>query len=156
MVIVEQERSRTPEIQIVIISLRDQKFGIEISQIREISKMADITIINEPEGFIKGVVNLRGQVIVVVDLASQFGFSALEKLPQSFWIVFIELRKKILGLIVDQISDVVRVSLEGIGPNRENGESNIQAEYVKGVGIADKGPVLIVDTEKVFLKFFKE
>ena len=77
-------------------------------------------------------------------------------LPQSFWIVFIELRKKILGLIVDQISDVVRVSLEGIGPNRENGESNIQAEYVKGVGIADKGPVLIVDTEKVFLKFFKE
>lgn len=156
MAIAEHERNKTPEIQAVIICLRDQKFGIEISGIREISKMTDITVINEPEGFIRGVVNLRGQVIVVVDLARQFGFLALEKMPQSFWIVFIELRKKVLGLIVDQISDVVRLSLEEDGPSLENTGALIQAEYIKGVGTTDKGSVIVLNLEKVFLKFIKE
>ena len=154
--IVEQEKNRAPEIQAVIICLRDQKFGIEISSIREISKMTDLTIINEPEGFIKGVVNLRGQVIVVVDFAGQFGFFPLEKMPQSFWIVFIERKKKILGLIVDHISDVVMVSLQLAGPGLENMEAPMQAEYIKGVGTTDNGQVKLLDMEKIFSKFIKE
>jgi len=155
MAIAQQNKNRAREIQAVILRLRDEEFGIEIANVREITGIMDITTINEPTGFIRGVVNLRGQVIVVVDLARQFGFSALEKIPKTARIVFIELRKKIFGLIVDQASDVVKVSLASASSSPDHVQTVVQPNYIKGVGRVDKRSIIVLDLEKVFLKFIK-
>ena len=152
----QQDKNSVSEIQAVILRLRDEEFGVEIVNVREITRMMDITTINEPAGFISGVVNLRGQVIVVVDLARQLGFLAMEKIPETARIVFIELRKKNFGLIVDQVSDVVKVSLEHAGSSLGNIQTVVQTEYIKGIGLAVNGPIIVLDLEKVFLKFIKD
>lgn len=65
----EKAVKRGEEIQLVTFRLRDEEFGVEINQVREIVRMMDITHIPEAPGFIEGVINLRGQVIAVIDLA---------------------------------------------------------------------------------------
>lgn len=153
MAIVQQNKNMTPGIQVVIFRLHDEEFGVEIAYIREITRMLDITTINEPSGFIRGVVNLRGQVIVVVDLARQFGFGPKEKIPKTDRIIFVELKKRVFGFIVDQIFDVTKVSPGDDGSGQGHIQTAVQADYIKGVGRADEKSIIVLDLEKVFLKF---
>ena len=112
----------------VIFRLHDEEFGVEIAYIREIARVMDMTVINDPEGFIRGVVNLRGQVIVVVNWAGQVCCTPMAEIPKTARIIFIELRKRVFGFMVDQVFDVVKVP-------------------------ADGKSMVILDIEKVFSKF---
>jgi purine-binding chemotaxis protein CheW len=98
------------EIKAVNFRLRDETFAFDIAGIRKITGMMDITVIHEPAGFIRGVVNLKGQVIVVVDLAGLLGLLPVEEVPPTARIIFIEFRKRVFGFIVDQVFDVVEAS----------------------------------------------
>lgn len=118
----------TQAIEVVIFRLHDEEFGVEIAYIREITGVMDMTVINDPEGFIRGVVNLRGQVIVVVNWAGQFCCTPMAEMPKTARIIFIELRKRVFGFVVDQVFDVVKVP-------------------------ADGKSMVILDIEKVFSKF---
>lgn len=93
-----------------IFRLHDKTFAIEIACIRKITPMLDLTRINDHEGFIKGVVNLQGQVIVVIDLSGQLGLMPMGEPPKSARIIFIELKKRVFGFIVDQVLDVAGVN----------------------------------------------
>lgn len=95
--------------QAAVFRLRDKTLAVDIACTRKITGMMDITVVNEPEGFIKGVVNLQGQVIVVVDLAGQLGILPLEGPASTAQMVFIEFRKKMFGFIVDKVLGVSRV-----------------------------------------------
>ena len=155
MTIGQQDKNMVSEIQVLILHLREEKFGVEIASVHEVARMMDITTINEPSGFIRGVVNLRGQIIAVVDLAKQFGFLAMKKIPRTARIVFIEFRENIFGLIVDQVSDVIKIFIEHDDPGRNDVQTVVQRNYIKGVGRAVQGPIIVLDMEKVFSKFIK-
>ena len=142
-------------IQAVILRLRDEELGVDIAHILEVAKMMDITRINDPAGFIKGVVNLRGRVITVVDLAGQFGFPDLGKIPRTARIVFVQFRKKIFGFVVDRISDMTNISMGDAGSSSDNVRTVVPKNYIKGVGRTVQGPIVVLDIEKIFLKFIK-
>jgi purine-binding chemotaxis protein CheW len=98
------------ETKAAVFRLGDKTFAVEISYIRKVTGMLDITVVNEPEDFIRGVVNLQGQVIVVVDLAGHLGLSPMKELPQTGRIIFIEFKKRVFGFIADQVLDLATVS----------------------------------------------
>jgi len=140
-------------IRVVIFRLHDEDFGVEIAYIREITAMLDMTVIHDPAGFIKGVVNYQGQVVVVVDWITPLCSRSTEGIPKTARIIFIELRKRVFGFIVDQVFDVIEVSLGDAGGGRQQGATDLPADYIKGVAGVDGKSIRVLDMEKIFLKF---
>jgi len=145
----EELKVKAPEIQLVIFRLRDEEFGVDISEVREIVRMMEITHIPEAPGFIEGVVNLRGQVIAVVELARQFGLAPEAERPKTARIVVIEIQDKTVGLIVDEVPEVLRISQDNIEPTPEIIETEVHRDYLRGVGKLEDRLVILLDLEKV-------
>lgn len=145
----EEVRAKGTEIQLVVFRLRDEEFGVDIKQVREIVRMMAITHLPEAPGFIEGVINLRGQVIAVIDLARQFELSAQKELPKSARIVVVEVKDQTIGMIVDEVPEVLRISTDSIEPTPEVIQTEIRQDYIKGVGKMEDRLLILVDLEKV-------
>ena len=142
-------KSKAREIQLVIFRLCDEEFGVEISSVLEIIRRLAISHIPKAPGFIEGVINLRGKVLAVVDLARQFGLKAAKEMPKTARIVVVEVRNISLGLIVDEVPEVIRISEEQIEPAPEIIQSDINRLYIKGVAKLDQRLIIILDLNNV-------
>jgi purine-binding chemotaxis protein CheW len=146
----EQEKKTTGEmIQFVNFRLRDEEFGVDIGSVREITKVADITHIPEAPSFVYGVTNLRGQVITVIDLARQFGLSPRQELPETARIVVTEIRGQTVGMLVDEVPEVLKITSENIEPAPELIQTGVRKDYIKGVGKLDNRLIILLDLEKL-------
>lgn len=145
----EKVVKRGEEIQLVTFRLRDEEFGVDISQVREIVRMMDITHIPEAPGFIEGVINLRGQVIAVIDLAKQFGLIPKEKPEKTDRIVVVEVGEQTVGMIVDEVPEVLRIAKEDIEPTPEIIQTEVKEDYIKGVGKIGDRLLILLDLNKV-------
>ncbi len=146
----DDEKMRTDEMaQFVNFRLRDEEYGVDIGSVREITRVVDISHITESPSFIEGVTNLRGQIIPVVDLAKQFGLAPLEKLPGSARIVVTEVKGQTVGMIVDEVPEVIKIPEENIEPTPELIQTGIRKDYIKGVGKLENRLIVILDLEKV-------
>jgi purine-binding chemotaxis protein CheW len=117
--------------------------------VREITRVVDISHIPESPSFIEGVTNLRGQIIPVVDLAKQFGLAPQEKLPESARIVVTEVKGQTVGMIVDEVPEVIKIPEENIEPTPELIQTKIRKDYIKGVGKLENRLIVLLDLEKV-------
>lgn len=135
--------------QLVNFRLRDQEFGVDISSVREITKVGEITQIPEASPSIRGVTNLSGQIIPVIDLAGQFGLPAQERLPETARIVVVEIGKQTVGVLVDEVPEVLKIAEEKIEAPPELIENEIARGYIKGVGKLDHRLIIVLDLEKV-------
>lgn len=145
----EEVRAKGGDIQLVVFRLRDEEFGVDIKQVREIVRMMAITHLPEAPGFIEGVINLRGQVIAVIDLARQFELAPQKELPKSARIVVVEAKDQTIGMIVDEVPEVLRISTDSIEPTPEVIQTEIRQDYIKGVGKMEDRLLILVDLEKV-------
>jgi purine-binding chemotaxis protein CheW len=146
----DDEKMRKAELaQFVNFRLRDEEYGVDIGSVREITRVVDISHIPESPSFIKGVTNLRGQIIPVVDLAKQFGLAPQEKLPESARIVVTEVKGQTVGMIVDEVPEVLKIPEENIESTPELIQTEIRKDYIKGVGKLENRLIVILDLEKV-------
>jgi len=145
----EEIKSKGKEMQLVIFRLRDEEFGADIASVLEISRLLDITHIPEAPGFIEGVINLRGQVIAVVDLARQFRLKEEKELPKTARIVIVEVGSETVGLIVDEVPEVLRIAEADIGPTPEIISTEVKRDYIKGVGKLGERLIILLDLNKV-------
>ena len=146
-----QVPTKGKEVQLVIFRLQEEEYGAEITSVLEISRMLEITHLPQAPDFIKGVINLRGQVIPVVDLGWQFGHKSLAELPKTARIVVVEVEGETLGLLVDEVPEVLRVPETEIEPPPELFQSEVKRDYVKGVAKLGERLVIVLDLEKVLL-----
>jgi len=123
-------------------------FGIEIRCVTEIVGLQPITKLPEAPEHIKGVINLRGRIIPVVDVRLKFKKEPLEYNDRTCVIV-VEPNTLVAGLIVDEVADVISISDEDIVPPPEYSAS-VQNSYIKGIGKADGAIKLLLDCEKLF------
>lgn len=142
-------KEKGKETQLVIFRLRKEEFGAEITTVLEISRMLPITHLPEAPGFVEGVVNLRGQVIAVIDLARQFGLAAQAELPKTARIVVVEIEEETIGLIVDAVPEVLRIAEDDIEATPEVIQTEVKRDYVKGVGKLGERLIILLDLEKV-------
>lgn len=149
----EEIKSKGKERQLVIFRLRDEEFGADIGSVLEISRILDITRIPEAPGFIEGVINLRGKVLAVIDLARQFGLSTKggkeKELAKTARIIVVEVGNKNLGLIVDEVPEVIRISEDEIEPTPEIIESEVEKHYIKGVAKLGERLIILLDLNNI-------
>jgi purine-binding chemotaxis protein CheW len=146
----EKENKPAGEVvQLVNFRLRDEEFGVDIGSVREVTRVEDISHIPEAPSFIQGVTNLRGQIIGVIDLAKQFGLAPQENLPESARIMVAEVKGQAVGMLVDEVMEVVKIQKENIQPAPELIQTEIRKDYIKGVGKLDNRLIILLDLEKV-------
>lgn len=117
--------------QVVSFDIGSEEYAVDILDVQEIIRMVEITPVPKAPYYVEGVINLRGKVIPIIDLRQRFGLSEAERTKETR-IVVVDVSRVILGLVVDSVSEVLRVpsSLIESPPNGKQGG----AEFHKGVG----------------------
>ncbi|HEY1406585.1 MAG TPA: chemotaxis protein CheW [Spirochaetota bacterium] len=129
-------------IQFVSFTLDEVEYGIDILQVHEILRIPEITRLPNTSKFIRGVINLRGNVIPVVDVRDRFGFSSIET-TEFTRIIVVETDGKQIGLFVDNVSQVIRINEKNIDPPSDLIEG-VSEEFITGVGrLKDKLIVIL-------------
>ena len=136
------------ELQLVVFKVGDEEFGVEINQVKEIVRIASITAIPRAPSFLEGVINLRGHILVVIDLASKLKLKAKERCDKTR-IIVIEVGEDIVGMIVDEVSEVIRMPVENIEATPSIIDSEIQYEYLRGVGKLGERLLILIDLAKI-------
>ena len=135
-------------LQLVIFQLGGEEFGVEIMQVQEIIRMPEITRIPQSPGYVEGVINLRGKIIVVINLDTRFGLNSKE-LDDDSRIIIVEVGENVVGMVVDSVSEVLRLSTSSVEAAPEIISSKIKADYLKGVGKLDDRLLILLDLERV-------
>ena len=141
------EESR--EVQLVAFMLEDEEFAVDIHKVREVIKLPEITPLPRSVDFIEGVINLRGDIIPVVDLCKRFSLHRPEERDEQSRIIIVEIDGSgEIGLIVDAVSEVLRISEDVIHPPPTN-VSGARAELIQGVGRLDNRLIIILNLQEI-------
>jgi len=138
------------EIQVITFRVGNEEFGIDIESVREINRLDKITSIPRSPSFIKGIMNLRGNVIPVIDLRERFCLERTEY-TEAKRVIIVEIGNKLTGLLVDSVSEVLRISKRDIESPPEIIETDVNMEFIRAIGKTNGGNriILIIDVEKI-------
>ncbi|MBU0878077.1 MAG: chemotaxis protein CheW [Candidatus Omnitrophica bacterium] len=134
-------------IQLIIFQLGDEEFGTDIDQVREIVRLGPITPIPDSPDFIKGVTNVRGEIAVVIDLKRRF-FLRMKKNIEEKHIIITEQENNLFGLMVDEVSEVLRIPETDIKATPEL-VTRIDRVYINGVLTLENRLIIMLDLRKV-------
>ncbi len=133
---------------LVTFRLGNGEYAIDIMQAKEIIKMEKITLIPNAPEFVEGVINLRGNIIPIIDLKKRFNLEETEG-DKNTGIIIVKIEDVDMGIIIDAISKVVSISNSDIQPPRPV-LSGIGQKYIKGVGKLEDKLLVVLDLEKLF------
>jgi purine-binding chemotaxis protein CheW len=128
-------------------SLGDEVYGIDILMVQEIRGYEPVTKIANTPNFIKGVVNLRGVIVPVVDMRIKFRLDAVEY-NQFTVVIVLNVCDRIIGMVVDGVSDVIDLTPDQIHAAPEFG-SSLDVEYLRGMATIDERMIILVDIERL-------
>jgi len=136
--------------QFLTFRLGEETFGMELEQTREVIEYSGITRVPLMPGFISGVINLRGEVVPVIDLAIRLGRKAIEVKRRTCIViteVHYEGKEFTLGLLADAVSEVTEINDQDI-ENAPSFGAKIRAEFIHGIARKEDGFVILLDAEK--------
>ena len=142
----------TETIQHLTFNLDDEVFAIDISTVREVLEYTTVTKVPRTPDFMKGVINLRGGVVPVVDLRLKFGMSEAEKTVNTCVIIVevsVDGETAVLGALADSVQEVLDLEADQIEPAPKIG-TRLKTDFIKGMGKRDDQFIMILDINKVF------
>jgi len=132
-------------------TLADEEYGIGILKVKEIIGMMTITMVPQTPGYMKGVINLRGKVIPVVDLRLKFEMASADYTERTC-IIVVEIGKKtdrlLIGIVVDSVSEVLNIRSGDIDETPNFG-TRLQTDYILGMAKAGGGIKILLDIDRV-------
>jgi purine-binding chemotaxis protein CheW len=132
-------------------ALGDEEYGVPVLKVREIIKMMDITVVPQVPHHVKGVINLRGKVIPVVDLRLKFSFDS-QAYTERTCIIVVEVAlahsKVMMGMVVDSVSEVLNISPDELEETPEFGE-RVTTDYIQGMAKVKGKVKILLDLDKV-------
>jgi purine-binding chemotaxis protein CheW len=134
---------------LVTFHLAREEYGVEISGVQEIIRATDITPVPGAPRHVKGVINLRGKIIPVVDLRTRFNLPAIAE-NDAQRIVVVELGEKRLGMLVDSVSQVIRLPA-GVVEDIPEEATTIDDNCIKGIGKLDSRLIIMLDLNQSLL-----
>ena len=135
------------ETQLVVFALDKEEFACNIMDVSEVLKMVKATPLPRSLDFVEGVINLRGEVIPVIDLRKRFGLQEVEKTDDSR-IIIVEVEKRMVGLIVDSVSEVIRMPEKNIQDSPEK-VAGAHTDLIMGVGKVNDRLLIILDLKRI-------
>ncbi len=144
---VAESYANDPIIQLVTFKLQDETYGINVMHVQEVLRVSEIAPVPGAPGYVLGIINLRGNVVTVLDTRTRFGLPTTE-ISDSSRIVVIESDKQVVGILVDSVAEVVelRSSEVDAAPNVGNDESS---RYIQGVATRNDELLIVVDLNKM-------
>jgi len=128
-------------------TLGEEEYGIDILKVQEIRGYDAVTKIANAPPFIKGVINLRGVIVPIVDLRIKFKLGQ-PTYDQFTVVIILNIGKRVMGIVVDGVSDVIQLNSENLRPAPEFG-SILDTKYILGLGTLDERMIIVVDIEKL-------
>ena len=141
------ELTREGETQLVAFVLESEEFACDINDVREVLKMIRVTPLPRSLDFVEGVINLRGEVIPVIDLRKRFGLPDRERTEDNR-IIIVEVEERMVGLIVDSVTEVIRLSNKQIqdAPDQVAGG---RTHLIMGVGKIEERLLIILSLHRI-------
>lgn len=131
------------EIQLVVFKLGREEYGVSILQVQEIKRMMDITRVPRSPDYIKGVINLRGSVLPVIDLKKRLDLPPADYTDDTR-IIIVKVEELVVGLIVDAVSEVSTIASDNIEPPTSV-TTGASAQYIQGVGKQDDKLLILLN-----------
>lgn len=128
-------------------TLGAEEYGIDILKVQEIRGYDAVTKIANAPDFIKGVINLRGVIVPIVDLRIKFKLGEVTY-DQFTVVIILNIGKRVVGIVVDGVSDVIQLNSDNLRPAPEFG-SILDTRYILGLGTVDERMIIIVDIEQL-------
>ena len=128
-------------------TLGQEEYGIDILKVQEIRGYEAVTRIANAPPFIKGVINLRGVIVPIVDLRIKFNLGE-PSYDQFTVVIILNIGKRVMGIVVDGVSDVIQLASENLHPAPEFG-SVLDTRYLLGLGTVEQRMIIMVDIEQL-------
>jgi purine-binding chemotaxis protein CheW len=131
----------------VTFRLQNEKYGINVMSVREVLKVSEIAPVPGAPDFVLGIINLRGNVVTVVDTHYRFGLQP-QKMDDATRIVIVEHQDQVVGIMVDSVAEVLNIAASAmeVAPNVGNDES---AKFIQGVSQQGDELVILIDHQKL-------
>ena len=128
-------------------TLGEEEYGIDILKVQEIRGYDTVTKIANAPAFIKGVINLRGNIVPIVDMRIKFN---LERVEYNLFtvVIILNVAKRVVGIVVDGVSDVIALTPDQIKPSPEFSTA-MDTQYITGLGTVDERMIIVVDIERL-------
>ena len=135
------------QVQYVTFTLEDEVYGINVMQVQEVLREIEVAPVPGAPHYVTGIINLRGNVVSVIDARTRFGLPPRESTPLTR-IIVIEAQQQIIGILVDSVAEVVDIEVSEIetAPSVGNEET---ARYIDGVVSRDEKLLILVDLNKL-------
>lgn len=135
-------------LEVLVFALGGEEYGVEILKVQEIRGYSNVTRIANAPDFVKGVTNLRGVIVPIVDLRVHFALGEAEFNEQTVVIV-LNIGERVVGVVVDSVSDVLTLAPAQIKPAPDFGSSRLSTAYLLGLASIDERMLILVDIEKL-------
>lgn len=133
--------------EILVFTLGREEYGIDILKVQEIRGYDAVTTLANMPAFIKGVINLRGAIVPIIDMRLKFKLGQADY-NQFTVVIILNIGKRVVGMVVDGVSDVLTLTPEQIRPAPEFGNT-LNTEYLSGLGAIDERMIILMDIEKL-------
>lgn len=145
----QSETYNEPERQFVVFRLDKQEYGIDIDQVYEIERMKEIIISPVPKTpyFIEGIINLRGEIVPIVNLRKKLGLPPKE-IDRNTRVLMVKIENKIIGFLVDEVSEVVNIVESKISLPPEE-VTSVSAKFIIGVARLERRLILLLNINEV-------
>lgn len=140
------EAATVPSKEFLTFRLGEQEFGVDILKVQEIRGYADVTRIPDTPDYIKGVINLRGAVVPVVDMRLKFRLAA--EYDAFTVMIVLNMASTVIGIVVDSVSDVTGIAADQLKPPPEFGRS-VDARFLTGIGMVGERMILLLDIDEM-------
>jgi len=143
----DEEGGSGPLIQFVTFVLMDEVYGINVMQVQEVLRVTEIAPVPGAPAYVLGIINLRGNVVTVIDTRKRFGLPPSE-VDDSSRIIVIESENQVVGILVDAVAEVVELQ-EGDIDAAPNVGTEDSSRYIQGVATREDGLLILVDLNKL-------
>ena len=146
-VLEKEEANRLQEF--LTFTLGPEEYAIDILKVQEIRGYEQPTTIAHAPAFIKGVINLRGTIVPIVDMRIKFAVGNADYTPFTV-VIILNIKNRVVGIVVDSVSDVTTMASNQIRPAPEFA-STVDTKYIQGLGTLDERMLIVIDIEQLML-----
>ena len=147
----KEDIGKKGERQILVFSLANDELGLDISCVREVLRPQEIHPLPQAPDFIEGVINLRGHIIAVIDLRKRLNVKEIED-RSNMRIIVCKIKRFIVGLVVNSVSEIITLSEENIGPTPEVVSMQIDEDFMSGIARLGERIIVILDLENILTR----
>jgi purine-binding chemotaxis protein CheW len=138
--------------QLVGFTIGKELFGVDILMVQEIIRAAPITPVPNSPDFVEGVINLRGNILPVIDLRKRLNLFTGAMSQKDTWILILDIQGKITGFIVDSVTEVLKIQEDSIEPPPDIITAGLESQYLRGVCEIGQQLLILIDFQRILLQ----